>query len=107
MSTTETEYLDKLSTGQREKLLMFVDQTAQIIGKRFFDQYDAWTDAEILALSLRAAQILGYENESLEKLFRHAFGIADVTRSPLGDWLAFIILVDTERRILLAAGGRN
>jgi hypothetical protein len=107
MSTTEPEYLDKLSADQREKLLEFIDRADAIIGGGDFDRYSAWTDAEIMALSLRAAQVLGYENEHLEKLFQREFGIAGVTEGQLADWLAVLTLADVEKRIMAAAGGRN
>jgi hypothetical protein len=107
MSTTEPEYLDKLSADQRAKLLEFIDQADAIIGGGDFNRYDAWTDTEIMALSLRAATVLGYENEHLEALFQREFGIAGVTEGLLGDWLAVILLADAERRIRVACGGVN
>ena len=107
MSTSEPQYLKKLSGAQREKLLEFIDRADAIIGGGDFDRYSAWTDAEIMALSLRAAQVLGYENEHLEKLFQREFGIAGVTEGLLADWLAVIMLADAERRIQVAAGGHN
>jgi hypothetical protein len=107
MSLPEPEYLETLSVDQRAKLLEFIDQADAIIGGSDFDRYSAWEDAEIMALSLRAALTLGYENEHLEKLFQREFGIAGVTEGLLADWLAVILLADAERRIQVAAGGRN
>jgi hypothetical protein len=100
------EYLDKLSVDQRSKLLEFVVRADAIIGDGDFDRNE-WTDAELMALSLRSAQVLGYEGRRLESLFEREFGIAGVTEGQLGDWLAVLLLEDAERKILVAAGGRN
>ena len=105
MSTETTEYLEKLSPDQCEKLLTFIDQADAIIGEGDFDRGNAWEDCEIMALALRAAQILGFTNERLEDLFCREFGISGVTEGQLADWLAVIMLVDVERRIRCAAGG--
>ena len=99
--------LETLSVDQRAKLLEFIDQADAIIGDGDFDRYAAWTDAEIMALSLRAAQVLGYTNERLEALFQREFGVSGVTEGLLADWLAVILLADAERRIRVACGGRN
>ena len=107
MSLPEPEYLDKLSADQREKLLEFIDRADAIIGGGDFDRYSAWEDVEILSLSMRAAVVLGYTNERLEALFQHEFGVSGVTEGLLADWLAVILLADAERRIQVAAGGRN
>jgi hypothetical protein len=47
MSTPETEYLEKLSGDQRDKLLEFISQSDQIIGDGDFDRDDNWKDAEL------------------------------------------------------------
>ena len=104
---TEAPDIEKLSTDQRTKLLTFIERADAIIGDGDFDSGAEWTDAKILALSLRSAGILGFTDDRLEQLFRVEFGIAGVTEDELGDWLAVIMLVDAERRILAGAGGRN
>jgi hypothetical protein len=108
MSTPEPpEYLEKLSTDQRAKLLEFIDRADAVIGNGDFDHSSEWQDCEIMALALRAAQILGYEGEGLEALFQREFGIAGVTEGDLETCLAVLTLVDVERRIRVACGGRN
>jgi hypothetical protein len=109
MNTEAPEYLETLSTDQRSKLLAFIERADAIIGDGDFDPDpdDAWTDAELMALSLRGAQVLSFSGERLEELFRVEFNIAGVTEGQLGDWLAVIMPLDAERRVLAAAGGRN
>ena len=107
MSTLSPPYLEQLSAGLRGRLLEFISQSDQIIGDGDFDRSREWQDCELMALALRAAQILGYENERLEELFRDKFGIGGVTEGLLGEWLAAVMRLDLERRILVAAGGRN
>ena len=107
MSTTETEYLEQLSAGLRGRLLEFISQSDQIIGDGDFDRFREWRDCELMALALRAALILGFEDNRLEELFRDKFGIGGVTEGLLGEWLAAVMRLDIERRILIAAGGRN
>ena len=104
MSAVEPEYLEQLSLSQRETLLAFISRADAIIGNYTFT---AQTDAEILALSLRGAHILGYENDRLEELFRDEFWIVGVTEGLLAEWLAVVMRLDFERRILVAAGGLN
>jgi hypothetical protein len=105
MSSEPPEYLEKFSTNQREKLFEFIGRADAIIGEGSFDSQDTWTDAELMALSLRVAQILGYENQRLEELFSGEFGLSGVTEGQLADWLTIIMLVDLERRIKVACGG--
>ena len=107
MSTAETEYLEQLSAGLRGRLLEFISQSDQIIGDGDFDRFREWRDSELMALALRAALILGFEENRLEELFRDKFGISDVTEGLLGEWLAAVMRLDLERRIMVAAGGRN
>jgi hypothetical protein len=107
MSVAETDYLEKLSTGLRGKLLEFISKSDQIIGDGDFDRFREWKDCELMALALRSAFILGFEENRLEELFRNKFGIGGVTESLLGEWLAAVMRLDIERRILVAAGGRN
>ena len=105
MSTTATPPFELLD-WQRSRLVEFINQADAIIGLRDFIGYS--DDPEILALALRVAQILGYEGERLERLFCSEFRVGGVTQSAiLGDWLAALDLVDMEKRIMAAAGGRN
>jgi hypothetical protein len=103
----EPEYIEELSSEQREKLLNFIDQAGHIFGGTDFGRYDRAEDCGIMALALRTALILGFEGESLEHLFRREFGIADITEGVLETWLAVITMIDIEKRIRCAAGGRN
>jgi hypothetical protein len=107
MSTDAPPYLEKLSTEQRAKLLEFIDRAEAITGDHSFDCDDTWMDARLMPLSLRAAQVLGYTGWRLEELFCAEFGIAGVTEGQLGEWLDVAMMFDVERRILIAAGGRN
>jgi hypothetical protein len=107
MSSEAPEYLEKLSDSQRAKLLEFIGRADAIIGDHSSPRYDEWTDAEIMALSLRVAQILGFEDGRLEELFSDEFGLSGVTEDQLADWLAVIMLADIEKKIKVACGGRN
>ena len=107
MDLVEPAYLEKFSVDQRVKLFEFIDRAHQILGDCFFDRYDTRMDAGIVALALRAALIFGYENNRLAELFRDEFGVGGVTVDLLGEWLAALDLVDVEKRIMAAAGGRN
>ena len=113
MSTPETEYLDKLSAEQRDKLIAFLSRADAIIGYTFNSGTDlsdlehlgdALFDTDLIGRALRRAQVLGYEGEQLEELFRREFGIAEVNKNQLADWLAVLTLVDVEERIRVAGG---
>jgi hypothetical protein len=97
----------QLSELQRYKLLAFISRADAVIGDGSFNPQEEWGDAELMALSLRAAQLLGYEDSSLERLFEQEFAITGVTGGDLGTWLDLVMLADVESRIKAAAGGRN
>ncbi len=97
----------KLSDLQRDSLLGFIVRADTVIGDGTFNSREEWSDPELIALALRAAQLLGYEGAVLNQFFEQQFGIADVTDDDLGTWLAIIMMTDVENRIRAAAGGRN
>jgi hypothetical protein len=97
----------ELSDLQRTALLDFVATADATIGAGDFDQQAEWTDAELMALSLRAASLLGFAGDRLEQLFRREFGVSGVTEGDLDTLLAVIMLADVETRIKAAAGGKN
>jgi hypothetical protein len=104
----EPEYVEELSSEQREKLLEFVEQFDQCFSDGSFDKDYAWPDVELIALALRVAEILGFEGETLEQFFCNEFGIAEMgAPGALADMLAIAIRYDVEERIRVAAGGRN
>jgi hypothetical protein len=98
---------DELSDLQRARLLDFISQADAVIGDGSFNPREEWGDAELMAFSLRAAQLLGYEDSSLERLFEREFGITGITAGDLGDWLAVIMMADVENRIRAMGGGKN
>jgi hypothetical protein len=101
------EDLFELSQWQQWKLLDFIDRFDQTFGERSFDPQVELNDAALLALALRRAQLLGLQNESLEKFFETEFGLTGLTGGNLETILAITMLSDAEKRILVAAGGRN
>jgi hypothetical protein len=102
------EYIEELSSEQREKLLEFIEQFDQCYNDGSFDKGAQWNDAELLALGLRVAEILGFEGESLERLFYDEFGVSGMgDEGAIGDMLAIAMRVDVENRIRCAGGGRN
>jgi hypothetical protein len=107
MTRESPEDLKTLSVDQRDKLLEFIWSAKQIIGDGDFERDALWKDCELMAFSLRLAQILGYTDGRLEALFQREFGISGVTENELADWLAVLLSADPERRIRCAAGGRN
>jgi hypothetical protein len=102
------EYLEELSSEQREKLLEFIVRFDKTMGFDGFDADTEWDDIELLTTALRVAEILGFEGQRLEQLFRREFGISGMgEEGVLGDMLAIAMLVDGEHRLLCKAGGRN
>jgi hypothetical protein len=91
----------ELSDQQRGKLLAFISRADASIGDGAFDPETASSssDAELMALALKAATLLGYEGTHLEKLFQREFEIAGVTEGDLGTWLDLVMLADVESRI--------
>jgi hypothetical protein len=104
MSTTDTSFL---SVGQRAKLLEFIGTVDAIFGARSFDPDLDYSDPGLIALALRDVQLLGLRAQELEQFFAREFGLADITSGDLGAMLAIAMLVDAERRIKVACGGRN
>ena len=96
-----------LSDDQRGKLLEFVAQFDLLYGDADFDCQAEWSDAELLALALRAAEILGFEGDALERFFCDEFGVAGITEGDLGTLINIVTVADVENRIRAAAGGRN
>jgi hypothetical protein len=98
---------DELSQDQRAKLFSFVEQFDAIFGDDDFDRNAEWSTPELLALGLRAAEILGYSGQDLEQFFAKEFDVAGVTEGDLDTMLAVAMQTDVEKRIRCAAGGRN
>jgi hypothetical protein len=99
---------DELSDDQRAKLIEFIMRFDQIFGDGDFDAKAEWSTPELLALSLRAAEILGYSGQDLEQFFAKEFDVAGLGESEvINDMLVCAMLVDVEHRIRVAAGGRN
>jgi len=97
----------ELSDDQRGKLINFVARFDQLHGDGGFDVKAEWSDAELLALALRAAEILGFEGEALERFFVKEFGVAGVTKGDLEPMLAVAMIADFEKRLRCAGGGKN
>jgi hypothetical protein len=98
----------ELSDDQRAKLLSFIVRFDQLYGDGDFDAQAEWSTAELLALSLRAAEILGYSGQDLEQFFAKEFDVAGLGESEvINDMLVCAMMVDVEHRIRVAAGGRN
>ena len=96
-----------LSESQRTKLIAFVEQFDATFSDGSFDTAAEWTDPELLALALRAAEILGFEGAALEQFFCDEFGVAGISEGDLGTLISIAMLADVENRIRCAAGGRN
>jgi hypothetical protein len=97
----------KLSDRQHTDLRHFISVVDAVVGDSAFDPEAEFSDPELMAIAIRGATLLGYEGPALEELFQREFEITGVTADDLGDWLAVIMMADTERRIRSAAGGKN
>jgi hypothetical protein len=98
----------ELSEEQRTKLLGFVERFDKVSSDGSFDASGQWNDVELIALALRASEILGFERESLEQLFRDEFNIEGMGEEEvLSSVLSIAAMVDIEQRIRCKAGGRN
>jgi hypothetical protein len=97
----------ELSDDQRAKLLSFIERFDQLYGDGDFDSEVEWSDPELLALGLRASEILGFEGDALEQFFAKEFDIAGIGKGDLETMLAIAMCVDVENRIRVAAGGKN
>ena len=105
MSTTEIPF--ELLPWQRSKLLEFVHQFDRTYGDSSFNPQDKFSDAGLIALALRAAELLDFRGEALERFFEHEFALSGISQGELETMLSLAMLIDAERRICCAAGGRN
>ena len=105
MSTTEISF--ELLPWQRSKLLEFVHQFDRTYGDSSFNPQDEFSDAGLIALALRAAELLDFRGEALERFFEHEFALSGISQGELETMLSIALLVDAERRVRCAAGGRN
>jgi hypothetical protein len=64
-------------------------------------------DNALLALALRAAELLGMEQDEIAEFFVREFDIAGTTQGNLGTCLALAMLIDAEKRLIARGGGRN
>ena len=97
----------ELSEPQRTNLSHFISVVDAVVGDGTFDAEQELSDPELMAMAIRGATLLGYEGAALEELCQREFEIAGVTEGDLETWLAVIMMADTERQILYAAGGKN
>jgi len=99
---------DELSDSQRTKLIAFIVRFDQLYGDGDFEAKAKWSTPELLALALRAAEILGYSGQDLEQFFAKEFDVTGLGESEvINDMLVCAMMVDVEHRIRVAAGGRN
>jgi hypothetical protein len=97
----------ELLPWQRSKLTEFVHQFDRTYGDSSFDPQDEFSDPAIIALALRAAELLDFRGEALERFFEHEFALIGICLGELETVLSIALLADSERRIRYAAGGRN
>jgi hypothetical protein len=104
----------ELLDWQRSRLVEFVVQFDQIYGDNGFDSalpldfVDAeYTTPGLIALALRGAQLIGLEEAGLERFFEREFGLAGIGTCELKAVLSIAMLLDVEKRVRCAAGGRN
>jgi hypothetical protein len=97
----------QLSDLQRGRLFDFLEVTDQLFRDGTFERDEQLCDEAILALALRAAELLGMEQEEIWEFFEREFDITGMTGDPIGTALAFAMLIDAERRLQARAGGRN
>ena len=101
------EDLFELSQWQQWKLLDFIDRFDQTYGEGSFDPDADYSDPGLIALALRAAELMGFQDAEIEQLFETEFELTGLTGGDLEKMLAITMLSDAEKRILVAAGGRN
>jgi hypothetical protein len=89
------------------KLIEFVMQFDLTYGDGDFDPAADYSDPRLIALALRAAQLMGLGEQELEQFFEQEFGLAGLTGDHLETILAITMLIDAENRVRCAAGGRN
>lgn len=101
------EYVSELSDWQREKLCDFVDQVHQIVEGVHYERDEELCDAELLASALRCCLYRGIDPSKLDQFFTEQFGIANISEGPISELLPRLMMMDVEKRIKAAAGGRN
>jgi hypothetical protein len=92
---------------QRSKLVEFVHQFDRTYGDSSFNPQDKFSDAGLIALALRAAELLDFRGEALERFFEHEFALSGISQGELETVLSMAMLIDAQRRVRCAAGGRN
>ena len=97
----------QLSDFQRGRLFSFLELSDQIYSDGTFERDESLSDEEILALALRAAELLGMEQEEISEFFEREFDIAGMTGGPIGTALAIGMLIDADRWLVSRCGGRN
>jgi hypothetical protein len=97
----------ELSQRQQWKLLDFIDRFDQTYDEGSFDPDADYSDPGLIALALRAAELMGFQDAELEQLFETEFELTGITGGKLETVLSMAILIDAERRVRCAAGGRN
>lgn len=105
MSTTEIPF--ELLPWQRSKLLEFVHQFDSTYGDSSFDPQHEISDPMIIALALRVAGLMNFQGEALRKLFVDQFALINVNEGALETVLSMARLIDAQRRVRVACGGRN
>jgi hypothetical protein len=106
MSITRTPSPELLD-WQRSRLVEFVVQFDLIYGEGDFASDAEYTTPGLIALALRGAQLIGFEGAWLEQFFEHEFGLAGTNDGELETALSLPMLLDVEKRVRCAAGGRN
>jgi hypothetical protein len=97
----------ELLEWQRSKLVEFVHQFDRTYGDSSFDPQDEFSDPAIIARALRAAELMNFQGEALERFFEHEFALIGISQGELKTVLALAQLADAERRVRCAGGGRN
>jgi hypothetical protein len=105
MSTTEIPF--KLLEWQRSKLIEFVFQFDQTYGDSSFNPQDEFSVPALIAMALRAAELMNFRGEALERFFKDEFALVGISQGELETVLSIALLVDAERRVRCAGGGRN
>jgi hypothetical protein len=97
----------ELLEWQRSKLTEFVVQFDRTYGDGSFDPNADYTDPGLIAMALRGAQLMGLSDQELEQFFETEFELSGLTGGELGTMLALTMLIGAERRVQVAAGGKN
>ena len=105
MSTTEIPF--ELLPWQRSKLLEFIHQFDSTYGDSSFNPQDEISDPMIIALALRTAGLMNFQGEALKQFFVDQFALINVNEGELETILSIARLIDSERTVRCAAGGKN